>query len=1298
MGDLMRTGYLRPLEPTDIPLVAPRRSTTIITTKLQESFNRRRQRGDKYPLAFALNEVFFREFWFAGICRIIGDVLQVINPYLLKFLIRFAVDSYNAQHDPTKLAQGPKIGKGVGLAVGIACIQMIVSLTSSQFIYHSMVCGGQARAGLIGMIFDKSLKISGRAKAGGDAAAAAAFALATSEKQKKKKKKKDNDDSGWSNGRVTNLMGTDTYRVDQAAGWFHIIWAAPIQIIIALVLLIINLSYSALAGFALLVVGFPILSWVVKVLARKRRAMNMITDKRVALTQEILTGVRFVKYFGWEESFLKRLQELRNREVSAVQFLLGVRSGVTAVGISLPVFASMIAFIVYSVTDNTLDPASVFSSLALFNSLRLPLNLLPMVIAQTIDAHVSLQRLQEYFFAEEIADRVIRETDMENAIEVSNGSFTWEQTSPEGEKEKIKGSKKERKAAAAAAALSATNTSPTTPGEPFHIDEINLSVSRHELLAVVGSVGSGKTSLLAALAGDMRKTAGSIHMSSNLAYCPQYAWIQNATVRENIIFGKPYDPEWYAAVVEACALKPDLEMLPDGDMTEIGERGITVSGGQKQRLNIARAIYFNAEIVLMDDPLSAVDAHVGRHLFDKAICGLLRDKCRVLATHQLHVLEKVDRVVWMEEGRIQAVGTFPELMANNEGFQQMMSQITTDKVEEEKEEVEQEIDEKIEEEEKKPKAKTQGKALMQAEEKAVASVSWKVYEAYIKASGTILILPILILMLAVGQVGNIWTTLWLGYWTSRKYGLSNSTYIGVFAGLGVFQALFMFTFALTLTLAGTHSSRVLMHKAMKSTLRAPMSFFDTTPLGRIVNRFSKDVDVMDNQLTDAIRMYFMTLAIISSVFILIIVYFYYFVVALVPLAFLFIFSASYYRASAREVKRHEAVFRSHVFAKFGESLTGVASIRAYGLESRFTGVIHKAIDEMNGAYFITFANQRWLSTRLDVIGNLLVFTTAILVVTSRFSVHPSIAGVVLSYILQIVMMLQWMIRQLAEVENAMNATERIHYYGTSLPEEAPLHTNADAQIPPTWPEKGGIEFKDACMRYREGLPLVLKQLNLSIPGGSRVGIVGRTGAGKSSITASLFRLVELSSGGIEIDGVDISTLGLANLRSKLAIIPQDPTLFKGTIRSNLDPFQQYSDGDLQEALKGSYLDTAVNLDSTVEEEGYNFSLGQRQQIALARALVRNARVVVADEATSSVDVETDRLIQKSMKEGFRGRTLVCIAHRLRTVMDYDLVVVMEQGQVLEMGEPGELWRRKGAWYGMCERSGIAERDFEKSDE
>lgn len=531
--------------------------------------------------------------------------------------------------------------------------------------------------------------------------------------------------------------------------------------------------------------------------------------------------------------------------------------------------------------------------------------------------------------------------------------------------------------------------------------------------------------------------------------------------------------------------------------------------------------------------------------------------------------------------------------------------------------------------------------------------------------------------------------------------------IGIYAGLGVAQALMMFIFSVTLSILGTTSSKVMLNRAMGRALRAPMSFFDTTPLGRITNRFSKDIDTMDNNLTDALRMFFFTMAMIISVFILIIVYFHYFAIALGPLFVMFVLSAGYYRASAREVKRHESVLRSNVFSRFGEALSGTACIRAYGLEHRFVQEVRDSIDDMDSAYYLTFANQRWLSVRLDCIGILLVFTTGILVVTSRFNVSPSISGLVLSYILSIVQMIQFTVRQLAEVENAMNATERVHYYGTHLEEEAPLHKG---DVRKSWPEKGEMVFDNVQMRYRAGLPLVLQGLNMHVRGGERIGVVGRTGAGKSSIMTTLFRLVELSGGSITIDGVDISQIGLHELRSRLAIIPQDPTLFRGTIRSNLDPFGEHTDLELWSALRqsdlvsdGASLDDKspgrIHLDGVVEEEGLNFSLGQRQLMALARALVRGSQIIVCDEATSSVDIETDQKIQQTMVTGFKGKTLLCIAHRLRTIINYDRICVMEAGRIAELDHPLALYEMKGGIFrGMCDRSGIRRDDFNENGE
>jgi ATP-binding cassette, subfamily C (CFTR/MRP), member 1 len=416
----------------------------------------------------------------------------------------------------------------------------------------------------------------------------------------------------------------------------------------------------------------------------------------------------------------------------------------------------------------------------------------------------------------------------------------------------------------------------------------------------------------------------------------------------------------------------------------------------------------------------------------------------------------------------------------------------------------------------------------------------------------------------------------------------------------------------------------------------------------------------------------------------------------------FISSTNYYRASAREVKRHEAVLRSNVFSRFGEALLGTACIRAYGLQDRFTQGLRDAIDDMDAAYFLTFANQRWLAVRLDAIGNMLILTTGILVVTSRFNILPSISGLALSYMLSIVQIIQFTVRQLAEVENAMNSTERIHYYGTQLKREAPLHLRP---VHPSWPEKGEIVIEDAQMRYREGLPLVLRGINLHVKGGERIGIIGRTGSGKSSIVSTLFRLVELSYGSITIDGLDISTVGLHDLRSRMSIIPQDPTLFRGTVRSNIDPFGERTDLELWSALRQSYLVSEdatldeksagrIHLDSAVEEEGLNFSLGQRQLMALARALVRDSQIIVCDEATSSVDMETDRKIQRTIAAGFKGKTLLCIAHRLRTVLNYDRICVMDAGEIAELGAPLDLYDQAGSIFrGLCERSGITRENF-----
>jgi ATP-binding cassette subfamily C (CFTR/MRP) protein 1 len=786
----MNVGYKRPLEKNDIYVVNPNRSAEVLAEKLEAAFKRRREEGKEKPLLGALFDTFKWEFIIGGLCQLSASVIQSIAPFVLRYLISFAVKAYRAQRSD---APAPNLGEGFGLVVAITCLQFLQSLATNHFMYRGMMIGGEARGVLIALIFKKAMKLSGRAKAGGKALLSEApppeikpgseehvkWYKKMLKKNGKDKKKEPagtagvaGDGEGWGNGRIVNLMSTDTYRVDQASGFFHMIWTAPIGILITTALLLVNLTYSALPGLGLILIAMPLLGNAVKVLFRRRVAINKITDQRVSLTQEILQGVRFVKYFGWETSFLERIQNIRKKEIHAIQILLTIRNAILAVGMSMPVFASMISFITYSQVNSNLDPAPIFSSLALFNSMRIPLNFLPLVIGQVIDANASVKRIQEFLLAEEAEESATWDYNAKDAVVIKNADFTWERHptqdaedtvagpgGPQGKKavkaaaKKAKQDEKDKRASVQSAqdASGVATPSDATAVEeelPFAMNGVNLTFGRNELVAIIGSVGSGKSSLLAALAGDMRRTSGEVIMGASRAFCPQYAWIQNATVRDNIVFGKDFDQKWYDEVVDACALRADLEMLPAGDRTEIGERGITVSGGQKQRMNIARAIYFNADIILMDDPLSAVDAHVGRHIMDNAICGLLKNKCRILATHQLHVLNRCDRIIWVEEGRVQAVDTFDALMSGNEDFQQLMRSTKKEEEHEEEEEADEiDADASPDKKEAKKTARKQKKAaaLMQVEDRATKSVSWGVWMAYIRAGGGIWVGPLVLM-------------------------------------------------------------------------------------------------------------------------------------------------------------------------------------------------------------------------------------------------------------------------------------------------------------------------------------------------------------------------------------------------------------------------------------------------------------------------------------------------------------------------------------------------------------------------
>lgn len=1257
LSPLLAVGYQRPLELNDIWTVNPRRSVNILVPQFRQALQARKAAAGKLnPLGMALIDTLKSDFVIGGLCQLAAAVLQIMTRFTLRFLLDFAAEAYRASFDG---GQSPSIGRGVGIVFALTGMQLVQSLCTNSSFYRESMVGAGARSVLITCICSKSIRLANRAKAHGKDGLGS--------------------EDGWNNGRITNLMSTDTSRIDQASQYFHRSWTCPVQILLTLALLCVNLGYSALAGFVFICIMTPLLGRAISSLMSRRRKINKANDRRVRLLQEIIASIRFIKLFAWESSFLDQLAEARRSEVHEIFKLLTIQNGLLAISIITPVFAAILTFVTYRLTGHPMTPARIFSSLALFNTLSTPLEYLPRAIGKIVDGAASLKRLSEFFDAEEQADTFLRDLDGEHAIAMRQASFTWELSPTQTLSNKPSKAKAAQDVGGTipASATIASNSrglkdasvveSVTTPSEsldpqtqdqplPFQIKGFDISIGRRELIAVIGSVGSGKSSLLDALAGEMRQVDGSVTFGGTCAYCPQYAWIQNASIKNNILFGRKMDPEWYAQVVEACGLLADFDLLPHGDETEVGERGITLSGGQKQRVNVARAIYFGADVLLMDDPLSAVDAHVGRHIMDRATCGLLSNKCRILATHQLHVLHRADRVIWMKDGSIHQVGTYKQLVETNAEFQKMMENVSAeDKEPLLRQQVLQDQTVVKEADKNGIKQADRPATLMRQEDRATGNVKIGVYYDYIKATRSMWNLLVVAIVVISSQVANIFTSLWLSWWTSNRCNLPLRGYIGVYVALGAVHSFLLFCFAVFFSYFGTKASRIMLHDAVSSTLQAPSSFFDTTPVGRIMNRFSKDVDTMDNNLPGNLRMLSWILVSIFSVLGLTIAYYYWFAVALLPLCLLFIYAAAYYRASAREIKRHEAVLRSEVFSRFGEIITGTSTIRAFGVQSQFEQSVAAALNSTNGAYLLTYAIQRWLSIRLDTVGILLVFIVGMLVVTSRFSVDPSIGGVVFSYILSIVRLLQLSVRQVANVETNMNATERLHYYSKHLEKE---RFDGTCQMRPSWPEKGHIVFEDIQLRYRTNLPLVLNGLTASIQPGERIGIVGRTGAGKSSLITALFRLVELSGGSISIDGVDIATVDLHTLRRNLAVVPQDPTLFRGTIRSNLDPFSERKDPDLWHALRRAGLvDTEqpqeqnrLHLDSPVDDEGLNFSLGQRQLLALARVLVKNSRIIICDEATSSVDFETDRRIQRTMLKAFAGKTLLCVAHRLNTVI------------------------------------------------
>ncbi|KAH9945319.1 ABC protein [Epithele typhae] len=1261
-------------------------------------------------LTWALNDVLGRDFWFGGAFKVIGDTAQLMGPILVKQIIKFG------QQRAAAAATGgtpPSVGTGIGMSIGLFALTVTTSVCSHQFFWRSTTAGLLARAALTSSIYKRGVSLTGKAR------------------------------TSLPNAALVTHISTDVSRVDSCAQWF-VTWTAPIQTIVCLIILLVQLGPSTLAGFSLFLLLIPLQERVMSLQFKTGKKGLVWTDRRAKIILEVLGAMRVVKYFCYENPILKRVFDIRRQELNNIRKIQLMRSANIASAFSVPILAATLAFVTYTSTTSAFDAAIIFSSLSLFQLLRQPLMFLPRALSATTDAQNAIIRLTKVFNAERADPSAAIDIRPEQklALVVRGASFEWEESQGSGDalggpSAKGAGGKKDKDEKKDGKGGTAT---PAAVGPPFQVKDVDLDIARGTLVAVVGSVGSGKSSLLQGLIGEMRKVKGSVAFGGRVAYCSQSAWIQNATLRENVLFGQPFEEARYWKAIENASLLPDLQVLADGDLTEaiecpsnacaqIGEKGINLSGGQKQRLNIARALYFDADIVIFDDPLSAVDAHVGKALFSDAILGALRNRGKtvVLVTHALHFMSQCDYIYTMHGGRISEQGTYPELMDSRGVFFHLMEEFGGQTKEEEEEEEGDIADAQtagptIQVEDAKNKAEEVGQRkgagtgklegrLIVKERRTTGSVGWRVYGQYLKAGRAYITLPILLLCMVFMQGASVMNNYTLVWWEGNTFNKPNTFYQTLYALLGIGQAIFTFGVGAAMDEMGFFVSQNLHHNSIRNIFFAPMSFFDTTPMGRILSVFGKDVENIDNQLPVSMRLLVLTVFnVIGSVVIITIVE-KYFIIAAVAIGILYRYFARFYSASARELKRIDNMLRSLLYAHFAESLSGLATIRSYGVVDRFLRDNEYYIDLENRAGFITITNQRWLAIRLDFCGGVMVFIVALLAVTNATGINAAEIGLVLTYTTSLTQLCSFVTRQSAEVENYMSSVERMLDYSSKdrLPQEKPYEIE-DKKPKADWPANGTIEFKDVTMRYRDGLPLVLRGLSLRVNGGEKIGVVGRTGAGKSTLMLALFRIVELASGSIAVDDVDISEIGLKDLRSKISIIPQDPLLFSGTIRSNLDPFGLYTDAQLWDALHRSYLvespkpgeegtgtPSRYNLESVIESEGSNLSVGERSLLSLARALVKDSQVVILDEATASVDLETDAKIQHTIQTQFRHKTLLCIAHRLRTIISYDRILVMDAGKIAEFDTPENLFKTSDSiFHGMCERSGITFDEIRRS--
>ncbi|KAG0235680.1 hypothetical protein BGW42_004919 [Actinomortierella wolfii] len=1393
-------------------------------------------------------------------------IFTALNVFVAPALMSVLLDYIEHAQDTDRDGEEKSVVYGLAIAFGMFVGAITGAVVYSYNTRWMMLTGQSIKSALSSLIFQKALRLSPGAR------------------------------QASSVGRMNNLLVVDTDTWQHAIDNLSVLFTIPLEIALALYMIYQLLGWPMFVGLATIVSMVPLQLWRAKKFEELEDKILKAKDERVRLVTQVLSSIKVIKLYNWEKPFMERVKEARKRELVIYRLQGVVEALISLVFASASTILMLTTITAYALwggpnfTPGPLTAKTVFVTMTITLMLHGPVSRLSEFTADIVVVSVAARRMQRFLLLEELdPSEIVRESPAlgKPAVELIDATFSW--AHPDGQKvagmndgpddegdDDEEDTESDQEASQEATPLLST-TAPDheeqnaeeaddQPVRPA-LENINLSIRPGELMVVVGRVGSGKSTLLSAILGETYRVRGRVIVrSSVVAYVPQQAWIINATVRDNILFGAPMDQAKYNRILFACGLEPDLAMLPAGDQTEIGERGINLSGGQKQRVALARAAYLDADLYLLDDPLSAVDAHVDKHLWTHLLGpeGLLGKKTRLLVTHGIHHLKSVDRIVVLRDGSIVENGTYSELMAARLSFYNLIKEysiehrrqllgrrrssgpgsavassehhqnksllqvpgqenlsdsesarsILRDLDAEDQAALEaggsvEDDDDRSsmtaenvdgmgvgagkkagDEEDDEDEDEDEDGQLIMDEYNKTGTIDWGLVKDYVHAASykyMVIFVGLMVAAQVFWTLGSIWLMYGIDdnkqsdYLADGNKGdddnkdFSLAWFLTVFALLSLAYVITsMLSLWMCFAVARVRAAEVIHTTMLQNVVRLPMSFYDTTPLGRIINRFSSDLYSIDENLPWR----FLDLSFVSTSFLLsifVVAYIIPVVLVVLPLMWLaYSWLQSYYLWASRALKRILSSAKSPVYAHFNETLDGLASIRAMNIQQPYTTLNQTRLDHFANSFVAYFQSHEWLGLRLESMQAIMGLVCAVAAVMARHTLSPAFVGLCLTYTLTMDEDLTWLMRDFGSFQTDLIALERVREYTVEVKTEAPATTtdpetlrilsstaasgenNGNNSI--GWPKDGAIEFVDYSTRYREGMDLVLRHVSFRVEPSEKIGIVGRTGAGKSSLTLALFRIIEaansewakasdnsqwlrdkmkkkkqkllkqgsndgdieeerqpllantddddndngeedghdnndnnnpdlkIDGGKILIDGVDISKLGLDDLRSRLAIIPQDPTLFSGTIRDNLDPFNQFTDADLWAALERAHLKQHVatqlvgGLSARVSQNGDNFSVGQRSLLCLARALLRKTKVLVLDEATASVDVQTDELIQRTIRTEFADRTILTIAHRIKTVMDSDRILVLDAGRVVEFASPAELIQREDSLF------------------